>query len=109
MGNICWFTNLAIEKRHQPLDLFRRYTPEAYPKYDTYDAIDCARTSDIPMDYDGVIGVTAAYMAYHCPEQFEIVGEFNHGIDGDFDLAKPTIDGKAVYKRIAIRRVKTEP
>jgi hypothetical protein len=107
MGNICWFTNIDIEKRHQPLDLFKRYTSEEYPTYDTYDAIDCGRTNEIPMDYAGTIGVPTSYMAYHCPEQFEIVGEFNHGIDGDFDLAEPIIDGKKRYKRIAIRRVQT--
>jgi hypothetical protein len=106
MGNICWFTNLDIEKRHQPLDLFRRYTPEAYPTYETYDAIDCGRTSDIPADYDGVIGVPTSYLAYHCPEQFEIVGEFKHAIDGPFDLAKPIVNGKEKYMRVAIRRVK---
>lgn len=106
MGNICWFTNMDIEKRHHPLDLFKRYSPDEYPAYDTYDAIECGRTSDIPMDYFGVIGVPGSYMAYHCPEQFEIVGEFNHGIDGDFDLAEPIIDGKLIYKRVAIRRIK---
>ena len=106
MGNICWFTNIDIDKRHQPLDLFKHYTPEEYPRYDTYDAIECGRTSEIPMDYAGIVGVPTSYMAYHCPEQFEIVGEFNHGIDGDFDLAEPIIDGKPRYKRIAIRRIK---
>jgi hypothetical protein len=107
MGNICWFTNIDIAKRHHPLDLFKHYTPEQYPTYDNYDAIDCGRTSEIPLDYDGIIGVPTSYMAYHCPEQFEIVGEFNHGIDGDFDLAEPLINGTARYKRIAIRRVTT--
>jgi len=106
MGHICWFTNIDLEKRHHPLDLFERYTPEQYPSYDTYDAIHCSRYSEIPIDYDGVIGVPGSYMAYHCPEQFEIVGEFNHGIDGDFDLARPVVNGVELYKRIAIRRVK---
>ncbi len=107
MGNICWFTNIDIEKRHHPLDLFKHYTAEQYPTYDTYDAIDCGRTSEIPLDYHGIIGVPTSYMAYHCPEQFEIVGEFKHAIDGDFDLAKPIVAGKEKYMRIAIRRLKT--
>lgn len=105
-GNICWFTNVDIEKRHHPLDLFKRYTPQEYPTYDTYDAIHCDRYSNIPMDYDGIIGVPTTYMAYHCPEQFEIVGEFKHGSDGPFDLAKPIVNGQEKYMRMAIRRIK---
>lgn len=103
MGNICWFTNMDIEKRHQPLDLYMRYSPEKYPTYDTFDAIDCERYSEIPYDTEKIIGVPITYLAYHCPEQFEIVGEFNHGCDSEFDLAIPKIEGKSRYKRIAIR------
>lgn len=55
MGNICWFTNVDIEKRHENMVLFKKYTPEEYPKYDNYDAINVNRTIDIPRDYDGVI------------------------------------------------------
>jgi len=103
MGNICWFTNIDIEKRHQPLDLYMYYTPERYPTYDTYDAIECSRYNEIPMDTNKIIGVPITYLAYHCNEQFEIVGEFNHGCDSEFDLAVPKVNGKANYKRIAIR------
>ena len=105
MGNICWFTNLDIEKRHQPLDLYKRYTPEEYPTYDTYDAIECGKYSEIPMDTDKVIGVPITYLAYHCPEQFEIIGEFKHGCDSKFDLAVPIVNGKSKYTRVAIKRV----
>ena len=97
MGNICWFTNLDIDKRHQPLNLYKRYTPEEYPTYDTYDAIECGKYSEIPMDTDKLIGVPITYLAYHCPEQFEIVGEFKHGCDSEFDLAVPVVDGKAKF------------
>jgi hypothetical protein len=103
MGNICWFTNMDIDKRHQPLDLYMRYTPERYPIYDTYDAIECARYNEIPMDTDKIIGVPISYLAYHCNEQFEIIGELKHGCDSEFDLAVPVVDGKAKYTRIAIR------
>ncbi len=104
MGNICWFTNMDIEKRHQPLDLYMRYTPEKYPAYETYDAIDCERYSEIPGDTDKILGVPITYLAYHCPEQFEILGKFDGGsITNDLDLAKPVVDGKSRYKRIAIR------
>ena len=73
-GNTCWFTNLDIKKRHEELILVKRYTPEAYPKYDNYDAIECQRRADIPCDYPGIIGVTPGFLFDHNPNQFEIVG-----------------------------------
>ena len=105
MGNICWFTNVDIEKRHQPLDLYKHYNAEEYPKYETYDAIDCKEYKEIPDDYFGIMGVPITYLPYHCVEQFEILGKFDGGTDSnELDLAKPLINGKAKYKRIAIRR-----
>jgi len=105
MGNICWFTNMDIEKRHQPLDLYRHYTPEEYPMYDTYDAIECGRCSEIPMDTDKIIGVPVTYLACHCSDQFEIVGELKHGCDSEFDFAVPKIDGVNKYMRLLIRHI----
>ncbi len=69
-----WFTNLDHKKRHEPLDLYKHYSPEEYPTYANYDAIEVGKTSDIPMDYDGVMGVPKTFMDKYCPEQFEIVG-----------------------------------
>ena len=81
MGNICWFTNVDIEKRHENMVLFRNYTPEAYPKYDNYDAINVDRTVDIPCDYYGVMGVPITFLSQYNPDQFEIVA-FRKGNDG---------------------------
>lgn len=106
MGNICWFTNLDTPKHHEPLELYREYNPDEYPKLDNYDAIFVRMTADIPIDYDGVMCVPITYLPYHCPEQFEIVGEFKHGQDGPFDLAVPYLDGKAKYNRLAIRAIR---
>ena len=69
-----WFTNLDHTKRHEPLILYRNYTPEDYPHYDNYDAINVDKTNDIPMDYDGVMGVPITFLDKYCPEQFEILG-----------------------------------
>lgn len=52
----------------------KRYSSEAYPRYDNYDAIECQRRADIPCDYAGVIGVTPGYLFDYNPDQFEIVG-----------------------------------
>lgn len=104
MGNICWFTNVDIDRRHQPLLLYKHYSPEEFPKYDNFDAIECPKYSDIPVDYDGMIGVPITYLAYHCNDQFEIIGELKHGCDSEFDLGVPTINGKSKYTRIVIRK-----
>ncbi|MDE5621179.1 MAG: adenine-specific methyltransferase EcoRI family protein [Ruminococcus sp.] len=73
-GNICWYTNLDIEKRHENLILFRSYTTENYPHYDNYDAIEMNKVADIPCDYNGAIGVPITFMDKFNPEQFEILG-----------------------------------
>lgn len=103
LGNICWFTNLDIAIRHTPLDLFKKYSPEQYPKYDTYNAIDCGMVQDIPYDTDEVIGVPLTFLAKHCKEQFEIVGELHTGSGNKYDFAFPKVNGKNKYIRILIR------
>lgn len=47
-GNICWFTNLPTEKRKEFLDLVKKYSPDVYPLYDNYNAINVNKASDIP-------------------------------------------------------------
>lgn len=61
LGNICWFTNLEIEKRHQFMTLYKHYSPDEYPKYDNDDAIEVSRTVDIPADYNGIMGVPITF------------------------------------------------
>ena len=69
-----WFTNLDYKSRHEDLPLYKRYSEEEFPRYVNYPAINVDRTSDIPMDYDGEMGVPITFMDKYCPEQFEIVG-----------------------------------
>lgn len=69
-----WFTNLDYSERHENLILYKRYTPEAFPRYDNYDAINVDKTSEIPCDYDGIMGVPITFLDKYNPEQFEIVG-----------------------------------
>ena len=103
-GNIYWYTNLDHKKRHEKIILWKYYTPEEYPTYDNYDAINVNKVSEIPINYNGIMGVPITYLDKHNPEQFDIIGEFNHGCDNIYDLAKPTINGKEFYPRIAIRK-----
>ena len=83
--------------------LTKRYSAEIYSTYDEYDAINVECVQDIPMDYPGIMGVPITIVNKYNPKQFEIVGEANHGSDNEYDLFKPTINGKLLFKRILIR------
>ncbi len=113
-----WFTNLDIKQRHEEMILVRRYTPDEYPKYVNYDAIEVAKTSDIPCDYAGEMGVPITFMDKYNPDQFEIVGisrELVRTLSDDvrkngaypqigrfyLDIGEPKY--KKVYERLVIR------
>lgn len=104
IGNAMWLTNIDTERKYQKLELTKHYDPELYPKYDNFDGINVKKVADIPVDYDGIMGVPITYIKYHNGSQFEIVGEANHGSDNEFDLFKPIVNGKELFKRILIRR-----
>ena len=113
-----WFTNIDIKQRHEEMILVRRYTPDEYPKYVNYDAIEVAKTSDIPCDYAGEMGVPITFMDKYNPDQFEIVGisrELVRTLSDDvrkngaypqigrfyLDIGEPKY--KKVYERLVIR------
>lgn len=106
LGNAMWLTNLDNDRRHEELNLIKRYTPAEYPKYDNYDAIHVKSIRDIPCDYAGIMGVPITIINRYNADQFEIIGEANHGSDNEYDLFKPTINGKEIFKRILIRNKK---
>ena len=109
--NSIWFTNIDHKKRHQEIDLYKKYNSEDYPKYDNYNAIDVSKVCEIPMDYDGVMGVPITFLDKYCPTQFKIIGWSRHNdmnMDGGFWLggkADATINGKEVYRRILIKKL----
>lgn len=101
----CWYTNLDHNKRHEMLPLYKKYSPEEYPNYDNYDAIDVSKTELIPCDYKGVMGVPVTFFDKYCPEQFEILG-CNRGVDQDPNGIygrSSYLNGKETFKRIFIR------
>lgn len=110
-GNICWYTNLDIKKRHEDLILIKRYMPKEYPHYDNYDAIEVNKVANIPCDYAGVMGVPITFMDKYNHDQFEIIGAtesegkgFSQGLwNKESGVAQPMIAGKRAYKRIFIR------
>lgn len=74
MGSVFWFTNLDHSKRHENITLYKQYTPAEYPRYVNYDAIEVAKTAEIPYDYDGEMGVPITFLDKYNPDQFEIIG-----------------------------------
>lgn len=120
VSGVVWFTNLEIPKRNEPLILYKMYNPEEYPHYDNYDAINVNKTSDIPMDYDGYMGVPITFLDKYCPEQFEIMWQAS----GNTRVSAPkevleelqyrphkedrggcgVVNGQRVYSRIIIKK-----
>lgn len=103
LGNICWFTNLDHNKRHEMLDLVCRYSSDEYPNYDNYNAINVNRVDDIPCDYDGVMGVPITFLDKYNPDQFEIKGIDRYVEDNPHYGHRFQLKGKEVYARILIR------
>jgi hypothetical protein len=99
-NNCLWLTNLDTFKRHEDIVLTKKYYGNEieYPKFDNYDAINVNKTQDIPMDYNGVMGVPITFLHKYNPEQFELI-KFRKGND-DRDLS---INGKCPYFRILIK------
>ncbi|MBR4271133.1 MAG: modification methylase, partial [Clostridia bacterium] len=109
LGNALWLTNLDIPKRHEDYKVYKAYREEDYLKFDYYDAIFVAKLTDIPCDYDGVMGVPITILHHHNPEQFEIVGLLAGnirglaGIPSKIDKDGPYVNGKMKFGRILIR------
>jgi hypothetical protein len=104
LGNICWFTNLDIPKRHEDLILYKTYSPEEYEKYDNYDAVNVNKVSDIPCDYNGVMGVPITFLDKYNPNQFELIGQMATTKVNEYNFGYPYVNGKKIYARILIRR-----
>ena len=69
-----WFTNLDYKERHEDIILYKRYSPEEYPKFDNFDAINVDKTEEIPCDYEGIMGVPVTFLDKYNPDQFDILG-----------------------------------
>ncbi|MBC7987453.1 MAG: adenine-specific methyltransferase EcoRI family protein [Sphingomonadaceae bacterium] len=74
LGTACWYTNLDFAKRHERLNLFKKYVPDGYPFYVNYDAIEVSRYTEIPIDFDGLMGVPVTALSKLSPDQFQIIG-----------------------------------
>ena len=120
-GNILWYTNLDIPKRHEPMLLGWKFEKGLemgiYQKYDNYDAYNVDKVCQIPRDYDGVLGVPITFLDKYCPEQFEIlnandyrtsdnVPKKSHGLIKDKEgYIRERERERATYARICIKRI----
>ena len=120
-----WFTNLDYPQRHEDLILYKRYSPEEYPAYDNYDAINVDKTAEIPMDWDGAMGVPITFLDKHNSDQFEVMGITDRGnlyslktkqytladasnyndLNGEGGVLKVGGNYKRTYRRLLIKRV----
>lgn len=101
-----WFTNLDYKQRHEDLVLYETYAPEKYPKYDDYNAINVNKTNEIPVDYDGVMGVPITFLDKYNPDQFEILGLDRYVDDNPHYGRRFLLKGKETYARVLIRKHK---
>ena len=112
--NASWFTNLSHKKRNEEFILYRQFNKADYPKYDNYDAIEVSKVKDIPMNYEGAMGVPITFMDKFNPDQFEIIGmaeDNGKGFSGGiWDGKNPhcVINGKNMFKRIFIKNKKSK-
>lgn len=112
-----WYTNLDLKQRHEEMILVKYYSQEQYPVFDNYNAVEVSKTTDIPCDYPGIMGVPITFMDKYNPDQFEIIGAtesegkgFSNGLwDEDSGIAQPLIKGIRKYKRLFIRNKHPEP
>ena len=101
-----WFTNLDYKERHENLILYKKYNMTDYPIYDNYDAINVDETKNIPMDYDGVMGVPITFLDKYNPDQFEILGIDRYIENNPHYGHRFKINGREIYARILIKRKK---
>lgn len=102
-NNCLWLTNLDTAKRHEDIILYKKYTPEEFPHYDNYDAINVDKTKDIPMDYKGTMGVPITFLDKFNPDQFEIIGQMATTKIDEFNFGYPYVNGSKIYARILIK------
>lgn len=117
---IRWFTNVKHGVARKKLNLYsmahnlkfnnklrkkleKDYGKIEYPHYDNYDAIEVPFTECIPIDYNGAMGVPITFLDKYNPGGRGIVGEANHGKDSEYDIFAPTVDKKAIFKRLIIQ------
>jgi len=103
--NVGWFTNLDFPKRHEDIILCKNYSPNEYPKYDNYDAIEVAKIADIPIDYFGLMCVPITFFDKYNPAQFEVLGITDRQNSSGLRTRKYTAENTPKYNDLNARGV----
>lgn len=109
MGSVYWFTNIDNRKRHEDLILYKTYAGNEieYPTYDNYDAINVNKVADIPVDYEGLMGVPITFINKYNPKQFEIIGIDRVLVEeATGKVSRFRINNKEIYARVVIKNKK---
>ncbi|KAA6231224.1 hypothetical protein FMM58_03680 [Campylobacter sp. LR291e] len=116
--NFCvWFYNIKINRVFKDLKTTTLYykNPSFYPFYNNFkNCININSVNEIPLDYEGLMGVPVSFIKYYNPNQFEILGIINESFSKDFNIKKnnknnknPVIllngEEKVLYRRIIIK------
>ena len=115
IGTTCWVTTLSFDMRYRRrINWSRRYSPERYPRFDNFDAIDVKHIKNLPIDYTGLIGISLRYILFHNPNDYELLGvnineESMEGLRAFYDDASVRyenfkLNGKDLFNRLIIRR-----
>ena len=114
---VCWWTNIENKRRNEELDLYKKYNEIEYPKFDNIDAINVNNYTEIPADYDGLMGVPTTFIGHYNPTQFEIVDLINRYLVFDYfgkneqvrekHSHSCNVNGKSTYIRLLIRRIRS--
>ena len=112
--SVVWFSNLETPKRREKIELYKKYTPDEYPRYDNYNAINVDKVTEIPEDYYEEMGVPVTFLHKYNPDQFEIIDALNRYSLLDTQNTNEyvqsvhshtcNINGVPTYFRIVIRR-----
>lgn len=107
VGPIGWFTTFDKSEFRRKIESKEKFNKEEYKTYDNYNAIEVSRIKDIPVDYDGVMGVPVTYLNYHNPNEYKILGS-NRGRKQDkngYYGRSCYINKKETYKRLFIQKI----
>ncbi len=98
VSGVMWFTNLEIQKRHEPFICIRDYNPEDYPTFGNFKkCIFVKEAVNIPSDYNGLMAVPISFLEKFSPDQFDFVAMTN---DSNWlkENGATTIGNEIIYK-----------
>jgi len=103
--NVTWYTNMEHKKRHEELILTSEYSPDRYPTYDNFDAIEVSKTKEIPKGYDGAMGVPISFLDRYNPDQFSILGIDRVLVEEKTGkVSRFRLNGKELFARVVIKK-----